>query len=604
MRGVYARPPTAWKKMADKETVKRCRALWDEYNVDGSELLDRDELNAIIKRLEELGATAQPFSKTDIEKDGGLSFEEFSAWFLEQEGLPAEFSKPDYTAVGGIARGQKYGLAGSIVQTTSKLVLAPLKKASEASDVVVRQPKKLLDESLKMAVSAGQLAKSIATRQDHHEEASRRAAALLMGERGSLMFAEYVFLMRSGALKKYLPPDWQDRILDYVKLRESFDCADVEGNDQLELEELEMVVLSLNAKAQIEDVGKVWEVLNPEGKDWIDFAEYVAGMLKLRDLPELRGIVPIDIPNRFELLSLLIDSPISQDKEKLIFDKLTWLEKAGVRMLEGMRKPMDRAVVQKTMQQACAGKLHYLTDEQRKKVTVTHWWCVAQALFIGAFFTLWPGMLENYLVATYETDGVFDAYWTCPKRVGDPSAAPWDGSTLPAYYTSGETCTPEILEAGERCSYAGPNGNQLLPATPGEWGVRLEAQCPPGTCTSIPLMNISEFVGLYDGNKAMGGNWTDGDGPCYFAGIPPQKVCYDDCKPLGQTWSHSPDSIKIFWAVNTTGIIIGICFELSLLMYTAVRSAVRVSSSLELRLTPLNADRAFVANMLVRCVIE
>ena len=255
------------------------------------------------------------------------------------------------------------------------------------------------------------------------------------------------------------------------------------------------------------------------------------------------------------------------------------------------------------VQQACAGKLHYLTDEQRRKVNVTHWWCVAQALFIGSFFTLWPGLLENFLVATYETDGVFDAYWTCPERVGDPSAAPWDGSTLPESYTSREVCTAEMLEAGELCSYAGPNGNQLLPATPGEWGVRLAAQCPPGTCTSIPA-NFTDFMALHDGNKAMGGNWTDGDGPCYFTGIPPRKECYDDCTALGQTYAHSPDSIHIWWAANITGIVIGICFELSLLMYTAVRSAVRVSWSLDLRLTPLNADRAFVANMLVRAAFE
>jgi len=35
--------------------------------------------------------------------------------------------------------------------------------------------------------------------------------------------------------------------------------------------------------------------------------------------------------------------------------------------------------------------------------------------------------------------------------------------------------------------------------------------------------------------------------------------------------------MAMFWILNVTGIVIGIVFELSFLMYTAVRSAVRVS---------------------------
>ena len=71
-----------------------------------------------------------------------------------------------------------------------------------------------------------------------------------------------------------------------------------------------------------------------------------------------------------------------------------------------------------------------------------------------------------------------------------------------------------------------------------------------------------------------------------------------------QTWVHDKEGMAMFWVLNIAGIVVGICFELSLLMYTAVRSAVRVSWALDLRLTPLNADRAFVANMLVRAAFE
>ena len=59
-----------------------------------------------------------------------------------------------------------------------------------------------------------------------------------------------------------------------------------------------------------------------------------------------------------------------------------------------------------------------------------------------------------------------------------------------------------------------------------------------------------------------------------------------------------------FWVLNVAGIVLGIAFELSLLMYTALRSAVKVSAAIDLRLTPLNADRAKVAGMLIRTVFE
>jgi hypothetical protein len=45
-------------------------------------------------------------------------------------------------------------------------------------------------------------------------------------------------------------------------------------------------------------------------------------------------------------------------------------------------------------------------------------------------------------------------------------------------------------------------------------------------------------------------------------------------------------------------------FELALLSVTAIRSSVRVADSIDLRLVPLNEDRAFVANMLVRAAFE
>ena len=57
-------------------------------------------------------------------------------------------------------------------------------------------------------------------------------------------------------------------------------------------------------------------------------------------------------------------------------------------------------------------------------------------------------------------------------------------------------------------------------------------------------------------------------------------------------------------AVCRRGIAIGIVAELALLSLIAIRSSVRVADSIDLRLVPLNEDRAFVANMLVRAAFE
>ena len=224
--------------------------------------------------------------------------------------------------------------------------------------------------------------------------------------------AEYVFMMRAGTLKQFLPGDWQvrprrsvkqcpppqppfpfmtvlvpwlqERAEDMRKLREAFDTADVDGDNQLELEELEMVILTMNPKAETtqSDIQRVWKVLNPEGNDWIPFSEFVHGMITVKRDPELSSIIPLDVPNRFQLLSLLIDTPINEEQEQLIFNKLSALEKMGIKMLNKMKKPPPtREEIAVTLQAACKGKLHYLTDVQRKNVNNTHYceFCISTA---------------------------------------------------------------------------------------------------------------------------------------------------------------------------------------------------------------------------------
>ena len=83
-----------------------------------------------------------------------------------------------------------------------------------------------------------------------------------------------------------------------------------------------------------------------------------------------------------------------------------------------------------------------------------------------------------------------------------------------------------------------------------------------------------------------------------------QLVCDGVCTPLPHTYTHDHDSVIAFWATLIPAILICILLELTLLMFLAVRGAVNVSQELDLRLTPLNTDRAFVAKMLVRAAFD
>eukprot|EP01047_Picozoa_sp_COSAG01_P006338 COSAG01_NODE_229_length_21089_cov_575.019194_9_plen_68_part_00 len=59
-----------------------------------------------------------------------------------------------------------------------------------------------------------------------------------------------------------------------------------------------------------------------------------------------------------------------------------------------------------------------------------------------------------------------------------------------------------------------------------------------------------------------------------------------------------------FWVLNTISIVGWVIIEIGLLMYFCAKYAVKVSWALDFRLIPLNADRMFVADSLVRAAFE
>ena len=502
-----------------------------------------------------------------------------------------------------------------------------------------------------------------------------------------LIFGEYVFMIRGNMLADYLAENtgWRTKIDNMVKLREAFRSADIDGNNELQQSELEFVIMSMHPTANLskDDIQRFWDVLCPEGQATINFAEFVKGMVEAEKITDLRSMFSIDMPNRFELLSLIIDSPINRAESELLYDRMNPLEKIGVGILrsveiaaqtashnelkhkqdsalETLQKDLDEVgkgaqdgdgvseaisliltkveasnahnladlkqsqaeALKGKVLEACEGRLHVLNDKQRGAVTKLHYGCVFQAALIGAVFTILPGLWENFLVYHFETDGMIDAYWTCPyEKRGQGGREEYDIDD------------PEWMGARLEEPFASYDGLIV---------------CPYGTCTSIP----ANAVDVANGTAKSGGTWWNGqtdltydcqiqnpypeDCPMIVSGdCPNPDMCPEGdrraanrqiscsvaqtwrwcdknlfgndviwyCSPLPATPRHSP-RLLYWWSLNVAGIVLGIIFELSLLMYTALRSVVMVSEAVGLRLIPLNNDRAFVAEMLVRAAFE
>eukprot|EP01043_Picozoa_sp_COSAG02_P014829 COSAG02_NODE_618_length_19461_cov_39.117447_6_plen_1075_part_00 len=666
-----------WCEMADAENVEKCQRIWDEYDDDKSGTMDLGEINAVINKLREMGSDLPTFTQDDINKmsssgDGELNFEEFSRWFLRQEGLPDEFSAPQAGKPGGVGPPKEKGAIGKIASKASSIALKPLQGFTKS---VVSGPAELLKMSARQNTTADK------SGEDYDEEDAARA---MMEEENELIFAEFVFMMRGGELSQFLVGNWQERAEDMSKLREAFDTADVDGDNELELEELEMVVTAMNPKADVQpaDIAKVWAVLNPDGKDWIPFGEYVQGMIKVKNDKFLSTIVPLDVPNRFQLLSLLIDTPINEDQEKLIFDKMDPMCQWGINMLKKMEQPkQEKEDIRKTLDKACKGSLHYLTATQRSSVTSLHFWCVFQAFMIAlvtcGIASIWENMVTDY----FRTDGALDIYSSCPEFFADlddpiysdlslPSnPGPWNGlgftgdrvkwesyqSTPIAKwevsldaYRQVESCVPAALEEDGSlpdCSYKPGDSESCKKPSAKTAGCiytqpkPAKGECLPGTCAAFPR-NVTRYL-EQGGNFVMGGTWnateecwtvgtcTDDD-VCPVGCVTTEAECADrsgawvqlvddpltddideskecwpgECVPLRSTVLTRPVDAARMVAINTVMVVVMIVFEIGGLLLTALRSAVKVSMALELRLTPLNTDRAFVAEMLVRSVFE
>jgi CRP-like cAMP-binding protein len=253
---------------------------------------------------------------------------------------------------------------------------------------------------------------------------------------GALDFEEFMGLLRGPLLAPYLPAaDWSERVSQIRQLRQAFDTADVDGSNELEEGELEVVMLALDPGAQrsLDDVDHVWRILNPCGHQFLTWTEFLVGLPAVRVDARARAAMDLSQPNKWELISLLVDTTVPAAEEQRLLAGLAPLEKFGVKTLKNMQGPaLGRARVQEVLGKACRGELRMLSPEKIGRITAHRRRVVVYALLIGLFTNCIPALAENYITDVLETDGVADAYWVCNNRTVGTGAWVWlaEGDTV------------------------------------------------------------------------------------------------------------------------------------------------------------------------------
>lgn len=147
----------AWLKMSDEANVEKCATIWADYDIDKSGSMDLAEINNVIAALRNLGSRIDPlgeaqFNRLSSSGAGQLSIEEFTAWYLQQEGLPPDFHvrATDQVALrelkypGTIERlaEQGLGVAGTVLNPLaglSKKVVARPTELLKMSGKIIKQ---------------------------------------------------------------------------------------------------------------------------------------------------------------------------------------------------------------------------------------------------------------------------------------------------------------------------------------------------------------------------------------------------------------------------------------------------------------------------------
>ena len=140
----------------------------------------------------------------------------------------------------------------------------------------------------------------------------------------------------------------------------------------------------------------------------LDFNQFLHGMAAVNRNEKTAQWIDIFRPNRWELLSLIIDTPVSETDEARILTELSPIERVGVGMLKRHRQEMNMANMRAVLTKAGIGKLRFLDQQQIQRMKRLHSNAVLISALLGLVFAAAAALAENTLAYQLGLNGIKD----------------------------------------------------------------------------------------------------------------------------------------------------------------------------------------------------
>eukprot|EP01043_Picozoa_sp_COSAG02_P007865 COSAG02_NODE_243_length_27457_cov_16.852328_4_plen_679_part_00 len=460
------------------------------------------------------------------------------------------------------------------------------------------------------------------------EEAGQEESIEAATNEDELSDEEFVRFIRGPYLEQYFSDeDWRSRVREIRNLRRAYDVADVDGDNHMQRGELELVLAALRPHdpPSPEEVDRLWYALVPRDKDVREvrrlFAEYdedTSGTINSEELERILDELVFD-RGRFTtknssrrvvaVARAQAQLKVVAKEELLRFDSTGRGELNCDEVLQLYRSCLERDEV------SAAAKLQSesLTWEDflrglptaRADPEVGHMlsnlarpneWELVSLLIDIKTSQETADHLEDGL-SFFEKIGNRTLKWLTPENLNKDELRD----------TLRQACAGElhVLEDSTRHKIRRHKRNMGLTA------------CLIGFVCNMFVAMIENYAMWTTGNSGIWENYymcnnvSSGDGiigdwppyvpGCDTCGWPEDPVeCQDcqDCEVAGT------DKILKFIAIDGLSVAFWMGTELLLLGLFAVNFACRIATEYKYRLYPLNPERAFVANALIRPCFE
>lgn len=451
------------------------------------------------------------------------------------------------------------------------------------------------------------------------DKMASRGAVYVDHPDANLSFNEFIYLMQSKKFQRLVQLDWHTMARMMRGYRHAFDTTDVDGNHVLEFEELEMALLAIDPHKVLSsaDVDMLWSMLaspaaaqrrsnDPSftktsdfvhgNKDIkLDFMGFLQGMAVVQRDRNASMYVNVLKPNRWELLSLIIDTPVSRVEEQRIVDQLSRIEQVGFKMVmnRSVGHEMDTDNMRTVLKRAGQGQLRLLDSQQLDRMRTLNIKAILVCAMIGLIFSAFPAAIENVLSYELAADGFADAYWVCHVQsmlLNNGTATPADDVLLQT-----TPMNPDVF----LCTTVAVNASSCLDSAVLQYAADEDHYFPPGTDPWNPGADADQTSWITMEYDRFGPNTMDRIcKQCACA------VCGCAHHANGEIQLTTDNTLLTWWLVYTPSLISFALCEICLLFYCAMRYTTQVAWALDIRLSPVNADRAFVTNALTRCAFE